>query len=126
MKYLIDSSAWTEYFRGSVSGEKVSRILEGENEIYTTVLNIGEVVSLFKREEKQFEAVYEGMVKRSRIAEITPKIAKEAGKLHGELKGTIKNLSLADALIAKTAESRGAIVLTQDSHFKHLSKAEFI
>src|SRR3990167_7253326 len=66
MKYLIDSSAWIEYFSGSSSGEKVSKAIESKNEVYTTALNIGEVISLLKRGEDNFEMCYEGIIKRSR------------------------------------------------------------
>src|SRR3989344_5983746 len=126
MKYLIDSSAWIEYFSGSSSGEKVSKAIESKNEVYTTALNIGEVISLLKRGEDNFEMCYEGIIKRSHIIEVTPKIAKEAGILHGEFKKTMPNFSLADAIIIKTAESIQATILTKDTHLKKFPNSEFI
>ncbi len=126
MRYLVDSSAWIEYLEGSKSGEKVSNFIDSQNEVYTTSLNIAEVISILARKKAKTETGYAIMIKRAKIIEVTPKIAKEAGKTHAELKKRIENISLTDVIIAKTAESINATVITKDAHFKHLSKAEFI
>ena len=120
MKYLIDSSAWIEYLEGSVSGEKVNEILqEKEHEIFVIYVNIAEVVSKVKRMKKDFELAYNVIISNSKILNVTPRVAKEAGILHAQLKSKNGNFSLADALIIKTAESVSAKILTKDNHFKN-------
>ncbi|HEC87986.1 MAG TPA: type II toxin-antitoxin system VapC family toxin, partial [Thermoplasmata archaeon] len=40
---LIDSWAWIEYFRGSKSGEKVRKYIEGREKAIISAINIAEV-----------------------------------------------------------------------------------
>ncbi len=126
MKYLIDSSAWIEYLEGSLSGEMVNKILKEQNEIYTTSLNIAEVVSKVKRKRGNSELAYEAIIKNSEITNITPKIAHEAGLLHASMKNKILGFSLADALIIKSAQNIKATILTTDNHFKQFKEAIII
>ena len=123
MKYFVDSSAWIEYFNGSSIGEKVSKVLNSDNEIFILSINIGEVISFLKREDKNFHIAYESMIKRSKIFDITPKIAKDSGLLHAEKKKSGSGFSLADSMILNSARSIGARVLTKDPHFKDFKEA---
>jgi len=123
MRFIVDSSAWIEYLEGSKKGEKVDKILTGDNEILILNLNISEVVSKVKRKGGNAELAYEAMISKAKIFEITPKISKEAGLLHAEIKPNNKNFSLADAIIIKTAESASAKILTGDSHFNKFKGA---
>ena len=126
MKYIIDSSAWIEYLKGSETGKKVAQILEENNEIYIISLNISEVVSKVKRENSNSELAYEVLVSNANLIEITPIIAKKAGLLHAELKKKTKNISLADTLIMVAAKSISSKILTTDNHFKNSELAIII
>ena len=127
MKYLIDTSAWIEYLEGSETGEKVNNILrEKNNEIFIISLNIGEVISKIKRARKDVELAYETLINRAKILTITPRIAKEAGILHAEIKGKNASFSLADALIIKAAQSISAKIVTKDNHFKSFKETVLI
>ncbi|MEK6908931.1 MAG: PIN domain-containing protein [Nanoarchaeota archaeon] len=124
MKYFVDSSAWIEYFNGSSAGEKVNDImLNEESEIFIININIGEVVSFLKRESKNIETAYESMIKRAKIFEITPRIAKEAGILHAEKRMNKSTISLADTLIISAAKSINAKIVAKDPHFKDVKEA---
>ena len=51
MRFVFDTYAWIEYFKGSATGTKVKRIVESEeNEIFTSVMTIAELSSKLKRE----------------------------------------------------------------------------
>lgn len=127
MKYLIDTSAWIEYLEGSEAGEKVNNILkERDNEIFIISLNIGEVISKIKRARKNVELAYDTLINRAKILTITPRIAKEAGILHAEIKSKNASFSLADALIIKSAQSASAKIITKDNHFKSFKETVFI
>ncbi len=126
MKYFIDSSAWIEYFNGSSIGEKVSEIVSSEDEIFILSINIGEVISFLKRDNKNFHIAYESMIKRAKIFDITPRIAKDSGIMHAEKRISGSSFSLADALIINSAKSIQAHVLTKDSHFKDFKEAIII
>ena len=126
MRYLIDSSAWIEYLKGSKTGEKVNKILKENEEIFVLSIIIAEVVSKIERESLNSQLAYESMIKNAKIFDITPKISKEAGLLHAKIKQNQKSFSLADALIISSAKMINAELVTKDSHFKHFTGAIII
>ena len=127
MKYVIDAHAWIEYFIGSDRGNEVKKILESnENEIFTSVITIAEVVSITKRENRDAEQKYMDMINLSKIHFINPEFAKEAGILHAEIRKKIKDFGMADAFVLLTARKLGAKIVTGDPHFKGFKEAILI
>ena len=85
MRYVIDAHAWIEYFIGSDKGNEVRKILESnENEIFSSIITIAEVVSATKRENKDAEQKYADIINLSKIYSISLEFTKEAGILHAE------------------------------------------
>jgi|SRR3989344_3029769 len=122
MKYLVDSSVWIDYLEGNSKGEKFTNFLE-DSELYALPLNIAEVVSKVKRKKGNFEIAYSSIVSNAQIFEVTPRMAKEAGLLHAQIKGEIPNFSLADAIVIVAAKTISAKILTTDEHFKRFKEA---
>lgn len=119
MRLLLDSSAWIEYILGSSKGEEVFEILkQNQDEIYSLSLILAEVVSKFKREKQDFSLAFRIISSNSRILEVSPEIAKEAGLLHAEAKKKKRNFGLIDAIIWTVAKKLNAKLVTCDSHFK--------
>ena len=118
MKYLIDAYAWIEYLEGSSKGQKVSEILEAENEIFILPITIAEVVSKVKRKEGNFELAYNVMTSKSKIIEMTPKIAKNAGILHAERRKESPRFGIVDSTLIETAKIINSKIVTGDPHFK--------
>lgn len=118
MKYLIDSSIWIEYLNGSKEGEALNKLIKENNEIFTLSINISEVISKVKRKRGNIEIAYESIIANSNIIEPTPKIAKEAGILHAEMKQKQSSFPLVDALLICTARTLSAKIITTDAHFK--------
>ena len=126
MKIIIDSYAWIEYLEGKISGQKVNDILKKENEIYTLNLTISEIVSRVKRKGGNSELAYNAIISNSRIINVPPKLAKEAGLLHAEIKKKIKDFGLMDSIILASARELGAKIITGDTHFKGFKETIFI
>src|SRR3989344_5921800 len=126
MKILIDSSAWIEYLEGSPKGERVREIFSGDNELYVLNFIISEVISKIKRKNMNEELAYRAIITNSKVLNLTPRIAKNAGLLHAEMKKKIKDFGLADALILATARVMNMKVLTEDKHFKKFKEAVFL
>ena len=126
MKYIIDSYAWIEYLDGSLLGEKVKKILESDNEIYSLNLTISEVISRVKRKNGDINIAYTAINSISKIAEITPEIAKKAGEFHVEIRKKIKDFGLVDSLILILARELNARVVTGDEHLRGFKEAVFI
>lgn len=127
MRCVIDAHAWIEYFIGSDKGNEVKKIVESENnEVFTSIITIAEVVSITKRENRDAEQKYLDMVNLSKIYGINLDLAKEAGILHAEVRKTIKDFGLADAIVLSTARKLGAKIVTGDPHFKGFKEAILI
>ncbi len=126
MKYLIDAFSWIEYLEGSSKGERVSNILKSDNEIFVLPLTIGEVVSKTKRKDKNHELAYESITKRAKIISTTPRMAKEAGLLHAEMRKKFSQFGIVDALLVITARNIKARILTGDNHLKQFAETEFL
>ena len=126
MKYIVDSSAWIEYVEGSHLGQKVRELIVNKEEIYVINLIIAEVISAVKRKGYDVEIAYRAIVSNSKIANLTPPIAKEAGLLHAEIRKKIKTFGLADSLILISAQHLDAKILTGDPHFKNFKNVVFL
>lgn len=127
MKYIIDSYAWIEYLEGSKLGEKVREIIiNTDNEILSLNLCIAEVVSKAKRKDLSVETAFNAINLNSKVAEVTPEIAKKAGLFHAEIRSEVKDFDLVDALILTLARELNAKILTGDPHFKGYKEAVFI
>lgn len=123
-KFIIDACIWIEYFIGSRLGEKIRDILENPlNEIFTNTVTIAEIISITKRENREFNSVYNSILALSRVYDINSEVAKEAGLLHSEIKSKNKKFSLGDAFVLITAKKLNAKVLTCDEDFRGVKEA---
>ncbi|MDO8537827.1 MAG: PIN domain-containing protein [archaeon] len=118
-KYLIDSSAWIEYFLSSNKGFKVKEIIEEEkNEVFTHVLSIAEISSKLTRsgiDPTQSNSIINSL---SETINIDDEVSFKAGKLHAEIRKEIKDFGLVDAFILLGAKENLMKIVTTDSHFK--------
>jgi predicted nucleic acid-binding protein len=127
MRYIIDAWAWIEYLIGSDYGSKISLIIENEkNEIFTCSLTIAEVISMIKREKKDYELAYKSILSLSQICNITPELSKEAGLIHPDIKKKMRDFGLADVFILVTAKMLNSQIVTGDEHFKNFKNVVFI
>ncbi|HEC76556.1 MAG TPA: type II toxin-antitoxin system VapC family toxin [Thermoplasmatales archaeon] len=120
---LIDSWAWIEYFRGSKSGEKVRKYIEGREKAIISAINIAEVYRwiLSFYDEKIAEKKIEVMKERCFVIPVDEEIAIMSAKIkHNE------NLGLGDAIIYATARKEKASLLTGDYDFKNKKNVIFI
>ncbi len=123
-KYVIDSYAWIEYFRGSKEGEKVKNIVEEmSNEIITPLIVVSEVTSISKREQQDPEEAYRKIIALSAVAIPTVEVAKEVGILHAEIRKKINDFGMGDTFVLVTARRMNAKIMTGDPHFKGFKEA---
>ena len=126
-KFVIDAFAWIEYLDGSESGKKFAEIIEGKsNEIFTSSVTIGEVISKALRGNKNIEIALNHINNLSTVLDITQEISAAAGHIHFEAKKKEKNFGMLDAFVAATAKKVGAKILTGDSDFKNFKEAVMI
>ncbi len=115
--YLIDSSAWIEYFEGSKLGSIVRQILnDGSSVVYLPSIVITEVTSKLIRKGMDASNVLNEMSMLSVPAIEKQSYFFEAGELHAKKKITSKNFPTADAIIQVIAEKNNAKIVTKDQH----------
>ncbi|MDD5163399.1 MAG: type II toxin-antitoxin system VapC family toxin [Candidatus ainarchaeum sp.] len=126
-KFVIDTFAWIEYFKGSQKGGKAGEIIKTGNCI-TPVIVLAELSNIYSREKNSsWEKELAFIVARTTIVDITADIAIRAGKLKTEMRKNHRSkFGLIDAVILATALNASALVLTGDRHFKGLDNVEFI
>jgi predicted nucleic acid-binding protein len=123
MKYIIDAFAWIEYLEGSSKGEKVSEILNSNHEILVLPITIAEVVSKIQRKNSKPEIAYQSIISKSKIIEMTPRVAKQSGLLHAKMRKKYKQFGIVDSCLIETAKEIKAKILTGDHHFEEFTEA---
>ena len=126
-EYVLDTYAWVEYFIGSREGKIVKKLIESEK-INTSIISIAELSDKYYREglTDEWEGRYKFIVSKSNIILCTMEIAKNAGPRKWELRKTIENIGLADAIIIETAFQNELIVVSGDPHFESLTNILFL
>ena len=126
-KYVLDSHAWIEYFRGTKAGEKVKEKIEGKNCITPTIV-IAEIADKDGKENyPYFDSDMEFVETNSQIIGLDANTARNSGKLKNAVRKQYRtNFGLADAIVLATARAANAVVVTGDYHFKKLKNVEFI
>lgn len=123
-KYCIDAYAWVEYLIGSEKGRKVADIVENPaNMIFTSPVTLAEVVSVAKRESRDYNAAFNTVLNLSMLFEISGEVAMETGRLHAEIKKRLRDFGLADAFVLLAAKKLNAKVVTGDPHFRSFAEA---
>ncbi|RLE66721.1 MAG: hypothetical protein DRJ47_01770 [Thermoprotei archaeon] len=121
MKYLFDTKALIAFFNDEDGAEFVYDLLKGVDEDkiegFISSITLTEIYYLYRR--KVGEKIARKRVEQIRLSnlKIVP-IDEEIALKAGEYK--VKAIPIADALIAATAYSIGAKVVTDDKHFEGL------
>ena len=120
-KYVIDSFAWVEYFRGSKKGETARHCIE-EGGCATPAIVLAELSDVYEREEnRHWERDLAFIASKTTIVNLGQDIAAKAGKIKNDVRRKYQTkFGLADAIILATARKLGAKVVTGDQHFKRL------
>lgn len=126
-RFVIDAYAWIEYFRGSLMGEKVKKIIEDPiNVVYTNAITFAELSSSFHRNKADFEEAKKVIISLSLFHDINAVFADEAGELHALIKKERRHMGLADVFVLLTARKLNAKVVTGDEDFRDMKEAIMI
>lgn len=118
-KYLIDSSAWIEYFEGTSTGSSVKQLLENpRNECYFCEMIICEVTSKIARKGLDPVDYFQTMKTMAKGVGETTDDYYSAGIKHAEWKKEIDRISYVDALLMVISETRHLKIVSKDTHLK--------
>ena len=115
-EYILDSSAWMEYFKGSKKGEKLREIVEN-NAIATSIIAVAELADKFSRDEKSFQNHLLFIQSKAAILPSSIPITLEAATIKQEQRKKKPKFGLADALQFATAQDKEALFVTTDNDF---------
>lgn len=124
-KFMIDSSAWIEYFGGTEKGEKARRIIEAVG-IATSIIAIAELADKFEREGRDFHPSLQFIKSKAAIIELTAELALLAAKLKKTARKKSPKFGIADALHLATAIQEKAVLVTADKDFLGLGNTLLI
>lgn len=127
MNYLIDSSAWIEYFIGSNKGKRLKSILENEANSFTTIeVCLAEIRNWTLKNKQNFENILSTITSRSNIGTIQTKEWIDAAEERFQKRKKIKNFGLVDALLLVKQKYSNAKIVTSDWHFKGIKNVYYI
>ena len=118
---LVDTSGWIEYFFGGLNAEYFTPPIEAIDDLVVPVVCLYEVfkkINVVGNEAQALQAI--AQMKQGRVVDLTEDIA-----LGAALFSMKQKLPMADSMIFATAAAQGAVLWTQDDHFKGLPNVNY-
>ncbi len=123
--YVVDTSAWIEYFSATDKGLKIKQLIEQE-EIATSITALLEIADKFERENRRFDVCLRFVQKRAVILPLTIELALAAAKLKKKQREKREKFSISDGVHLATAIEEGAVLLTADNDFAGLENVRLL
>ena len=118
---LIDSCGWLEYFADTSYAEFYAPGIEDIDSLIVPTICILEVFKRVLQQRGEDAALQAAAIMhQGHVVALSAGIARKAAKMGSKLK-----LPLADSVILATAQTYGALIWTQDTHFKSLDGVKF-
>jgi toxin FitB len=118
---IVDSSGWLAYFADEPNAKHFLGPLSDSALLVVPTVTICEVFKVILRETSENEALQAVVaMQKGTVVDLNAALAIAASKLSLEL-----NLPMADSVILATAQEFKAILWTQDSDFKNISKVKY-
>ena len=114
---VVDSSAWLEYLADTPRAKTFAAAIEDTGNLIVPVVCVFEVFRKVLRERGETAALQvAGVMQSAQVVPLDASLALAAARY---------DLPLADSLIYATARACGAVLWTQDEHFKDLPGVKF-
>jgi toxin FitB len=118
---LIDACGWLEYFADASNADFYAPGIEDIDNVIVPTVCILEVFNRVLQQRGEDAALQiAAIMHQGQVVALSSNIALKAAKLGNQL-----GISLADRVILATAQTCGALVWTQDAHFKGLEGVKF-
>ncbi len=114
--YIIDTSAWLEYFGATAKGLKIKRIVEQED-IATSITAILEIADKFEREGRRFDVCLQFIQRRAAVLPLTVELTLAAAKNKWKQRQKHGKFGISDGVHLATARQEGAVLVTADNDF---------
>ena len=119
---VVDSSGWLEYLADAANAGFFASAIENVTDLIVPSISLYEVFKRVHRESGEDEALkVAGQMMQGRIIELDTPMALRAARVSIEF-----GLPMADSIILATARAHGAMLWTQDEHFKGIERVQFV
>ncbi len=128
-RYVMDTSAWIEYLRGSKQGVRIKNLIRPTGKVVDVITPTVVLAEMKKHYlERGLQEFDEDLVTVRALSDSIPALDDEtallAGKLRADERG--QSLSLPDCILLAVAKRTGAKVISTDTDFKGRAEAIFI
>ena len=118
---IVDSSGWLAYFADEPNAKHFLTPLSDSALLVVPTVTMYEVFTVILRESSENEALQAVVaMQKGTVVDLNPPLAIAASKLSIE-----HQLPMADSIILATAQEFKAVIWTQDSDFKNMSKVKY-
>ena len=118
---LVDSSAWLEYFADGPNTKHFAPVVKIPDQLVVPSVTLYEVCKVVLRESDENNALQAcAAMQKGQVIPLDAKLAIAASKL-----SLLHRLPMADAVILATAREHGAILWTQDAHFREIAGVRY-
>ena len=123
MGYLVDTSAWIEYLRGTELGHVAARYIEGEDQIITHTLVVAELRRVYARDRRTDFDDHLAFIQVAGSLHYWLDV--ETAVLAGDIRQSeaIAGTSLVDCIQVAVARREGHLVLVKDTQFRSFPEA---
>lgn len=124
MRYVIDTYAWIEYFKGSPLGKNVKNIIENGGNLVPTIV-LAEIKKKFTDWGRDdFDEILRFIHQYTTTIPLDEATAILAGEIRS--KTLVEGMGLVDCILIALARLYSCKVLTKDEHFEQLPEAAFM
>ena len=118
---IVDSSGWLAYFADEPNAKHFLLPLSDSDLLVVPVITIYEVFKVILRESGENEALQAvAAMRKGKVVDLSAQLAIAASRLSIE-----HQLPMADSIILATAQEFKAVIWTQDSDFKNISRVKY-
>jgi toxin FitB len=118
---IVDSSGWLAYFADEPNAGHFLAPLSDPAKLIVPTVTIYEVFKVILRESGENEALQAAVaMQKGKVVDLSASLAIAASRLSLE-----HLLPMADSIILATAQEFKAVIWTQDSDFKKISKVKY-
>jgi len=118
---IVDSSGWLAYFADEPNAEYFTAPLNESALLVVPTITIYEIFKVILRESGENEALQAVVaMQKGKVVDLSTALAIAASRLSLE-----HQLPMADSIILATAQEYKAVLWTQDSDFKNISKVKY-
>ena len=118
---IVDTSGWLAYFADEPNAKYFLTPLSESALLVVPTVTIYEVFKVILRESSENEALQAVVaMQKGTVVDLNSSMAIAASKLSLEY-----HLPMADSIILATAQEFNAVIWTQDSDFKNMSKVKY-